>query len=98
WQVPGYSEDPAHILDLPTHTQEGYPLAPHYELIFRLNHKFPFRKLFPTRKVRQISQDDFPILMSWIEADVMSQRARDRNQQVRAKRKRYKKRRYATRL
>lgn len=57
-------------LTIPQLSQKGEFLSNYYELSFKLNKKVPFRKLFPTRKKRQITQADFPFLIKAIEKEI----------------------------
>ncbi len=57
-------------LTVPQLSQKGELLSNYYELSFKLNNKVPFRKLFPNRKKRQITQNDFPFLIKAIEKEI----------------------------
>lgn len=57
-------------LTVPQLSQKGEFLSNYYELSFKLNQKVPFRKLFPTRKKRQITQADFLFLIKAIEKEI----------------------------
>ncbi len=70
--IEGYSEgNPIDFkLAIPQLTETGHFLSNYYALSFKLNQKVPFRKLFPNRKKRQISQADFPFLIQAIQKDI----------------------------
>ena len=55
---------------VPQLSQKGEFLSNFYELSFKLNQKVPFRKLFPARKKRLITQADFPFLIKAIEKEI----------------------------
>lgn len=66
WLVPGWSSDNNEPIELtvPEFTASGDTLNELYELEFKLNYKFPFRKIFPERKDRSITQNDFDRLLA----------------------------------
>lgn len=64
-------------LEIPQLTDKGQFLSNYYELSFKLNQKVPFRKLFPSRKKRQISQADFPFLIRAIQKDIFLQEQKE---------------------
>ncbi len=68
WLVPGWAKSPQEPkeLNVPEYTATGKSLNDYYELEFRLNYKFPFRKMFPDRKDRTITQKDFDSLLAEI--------------------------------
>jgi hypothetical protein len=68
WLVPGWAKLPQEPkeLNVPEYTASGKPLNDFYELEFKLNYKFPFRKMFPERKDRTITQKDFDNLLTEI--------------------------------
>jgi len=62
-------EDSMHIdklfeLDVPMYTRDGQSLNYFYQFSLKLNYKFPYKKLFPTRKGRWITQHDFDTLLA----------------------------------
>jgi hypothetical protein len=66
WLVPGWaslSQDPME-LKVPDYASTGDTLNSLYLLEFRLNFKFPFKKMFPDRKERIITQNDFERLLT----------------------------------
>ena len=62
---------------IPQLTEKGAFLSSFYELSFKLNQKLPFRKLFPSRKKRQITQADFPFLIKAIEKEIFLAEQKD---------------------
>lgn len=72
WLVPGWAKPNQEPLELsvPEYTSGGESFNDFYELEFRLNHKFPFRKMFPERKERSITQKDFECLLSQIATEL----------------------------
>jgi hypothetical protein len=72
WLVPGW-DSPSETkkeLHVPELTSDGQVLNNFYQLDFKLNYKFPFRKIFPERKDRSISQNDFEKLLAQIEIEL----------------------------
>ncbi|MCB0668968.1 MAG: DUF4056 domain-containing protein [Saprospiraceae bacterium] len=69
WLVPGWSGQylQAEPLVIPAQTSQGTPLSHYYVYEVKLNHKFPFRKMFPDREDRTITQRDFEVLLQRIE-------------------------------
>lgn len=66
WLVPGWatmSQEPME-LKVPEYASTGDTLNSLYQLEFRLNFKFPFKKMFPDRKERTITQNDFERLLT----------------------------------
>ena len=51
-------------------TGDGRDFSNFYQLSFRLNSKFPTKKIFPFRATRYIGQSDFPVLIQWIEKEI----------------------------
>ncbi len=72
WLVPGIkSTNPSPVeLSVPLQSSNGQYLNSFYKLEFRLNYKFPFRKIFPERKTRNITQNDFDRMLSQVEVEV----------------------------
>lgn len=66
WLVPGWNTENQSVSELtvPEMTSDGQALGRFYELDFKLNYKFPFRKIFPERKERSITQNDFDRLLA----------------------------------
>jgi hypothetical protein len=72
WLVPGWAKtnDVAFELKVPENTMNGNLLNNYYTLEFKLNRKFPFKKIFPDRKDRQITQNDFDSLLIQIASEL----------------------------
>ncbi len=72
WLVPGwgYKIEP-YELEVPERTKKGELLTDFYELNFLLNHKFPYKKIFPDRKNRDITQDDFGLMIAFVEQELI---------------------------
>jgi hypothetical protein len=68
WLVPGWMDDNKvpNELKVPEYTSDGQNLNKFYQLGFRLNSKFPFHKMFPERRERTISQNDFDRLLAQV--------------------------------
>lgn len=68
WLVPGWlgNNQQACELRMPEQTADGQPINALYELELKLNYKFPFRKMFPDRKDRNITQNDFNIMIAQV--------------------------------
>jgi len=66
WLVPGWMDagKVPNELKVPEYTSDGQSLNKFYQLEFRLNYKFPFHKMFPERRDRSISQNDFQRLLA----------------------------------
>jgi hypothetical protein len=78
WLVPGWNsanQTPSE-LTIPQQTSNGQPLNQCYQLGFKLNYKFPFHKMFPERKERSITQNDFDRLLGQVATEL----ARKENQ------------------
>ena len=63
---------------VPEFTENGEELNSLYSLDFRLNYKFPFKKMFPDRKERSISQNDFDRLLAQIATELNKKESRFR--------------------
>lgn len=72
WLVPGWASqnNETSELEVPEFAVNGQPLNNFYQLEFKLNYKFPFRKMFPERKDRKITQNDFDRLIAEVAAEV----------------------------
>lgn len=77
WLVPGWANpnQESFELNVPEYTSAGEPFNDFYELNFRLNHKFPFRKMFPERKNRSITQKDFDCMLTQIATELTSKKS-----------------------
>lgn len=68
WLVPGWigkNKEPFE-LKVPEYTSDGQTLNSFYHLEFKLNYKFPFHKMFPERRDRNITQNDFDRLLAQV--------------------------------
>ncbi len=72
WLVPGWAGSNQKKVDLevPEYASNGVDLDQYYQLEFKLNYKFPFRKIFPDRKTRIITQNDFEEMIARIRIDL----------------------------
>lgn len=80
WLVPGWAspnQKPCE-LKVPEYASDGESLNNFYQLEFRLNYKFPFHKMFPDRRDRSISQNDFACLLSQIATELTQQESQFR--------------------
>jgi hypothetical protein len=59
-------------------TSDGQNLNQFYLLEFKLNYKFPFRKMFPERKERNITQNDFDRLLSQVATELTRKESQSR--------------------
>lgn len=83
WLVPGWSSEnqtPSE-LTVPEMASDGQNLNQFYQLEFKLNYKFPFHKIFPERKERNITQNDFDRML----AQVATELTRKENRSVERK-------------
>ncbi len=73
WLVPGWKSqnDEPSELKVPEFASNGQPFNNYYQLEFRLNYKFPFRKMFPERKDRNITQNDFDRLLAQVATELI---------------------------
>ncbi|MBC8005639.1 MAG: DUF4056 domain-containing protein [Verrucomicrobia bacterium] len=80
WLVPGWlgNDQQPHELKIPEYTSDGLSLNALYELEFKLNYKFPFRKMFPERKDRNITQNDFDRLLVQVAKELSKKESRVR--------------------
>lgn len=72
WLVPGWATpgQESSELKVPEYTVAGEMLSTYYSLEFKLNYKFPFRKMFPERKDRNITQHDFDRMLAQIATEL----------------------------
>lgn len=72
WLVPGWtSHNPeSSELHVPEFASGGETLNSFYQLEFKLNYKFPFRKMFPERRERSITQNDFNRLLDQVASEL----------------------------
>ena len=59
----------AYVLNVPTNTVEGESLSDFYKLEFKLNYKFPVKKILPDEAGRTITQQNFETLIQHVEED-----------------------------
>ncbi len=73
WLVPGWisTNTVPYELKVPEYTSNGQALNNFYKLDFRLNYKFPFHKMFPERRDRNISQNDFDRLLAQVARELI---------------------------
>ncbi len=57
-------------LEVPNQLADGQSISDFYTLNFKLNLKFPYKKMFPERKTRNITQKDFQTLLDYIQQDL----------------------------
>ncbi len=72
WLVPGLNSanQTPFELNVPELASDGQELNLFYTLEFKLNYKFPFHKMFPERKERNITQNDFDKLISQVATEL----------------------------
>ena len=72
WLVPGWTSlnPESSELSLPEFASTGKTLNSFYQLEFKLNYKFPFRKMFPERRERSITQNDFDRLLDQVASEL----------------------------
>ncbi len=72
WLVPGWIDENQvqSELNVPQYTSDGQALNKFYELEFKLNYKFPFRKIFSERKDRNITHNDFDRLIAQVATEL----------------------------
>jgi len=68
WLVPGWDDSKAnpYELQVPKATHDGRALVNFYQLGFRLNNKFNLMEIFATKEKRDITQNDFEVILSCI--------------------------------
>ena len=80
WLVPGWSsanQTPSE-LTVPELASDGQNLNQFYQLEFKLNYKFPFRKIFPERKERNITQNDFDRMLAQVATELTRKESQTR--------------------
>ena len=72
WLVPGWTSQSKESseLNVPELATNGESLNDFYQLEFKLNYKFPFKKMFPDRKDRNITQNDFERLLARVATEL----------------------------
>lgn len=78
WIVPGWESHNKETSELkvPELASTGEDLNSFYSLEFKLNYKFPFRKIFPERKDRNITQHDFTRMLAQIAVELGKKESR----------------------
>lgn len=89
WLVPGWTSPSKESSELkvPEFASTGEPLNDYYELEFKLNYKFPFRKMFPERKDRNITQNDFDRLLARVAIELNKKESNNDKTQAQKKAK-----------
>lgn len=73
WLIPQKAKDiETRSLTVPQKSHNGKLLADFYQFSIKLNYKFPFKKIFPNRKNRIITQADFGTLLLYAEKELNS--------------------------
>lgn len=82
WLVPGWASlnKESNELKIPEYASTGKTLNSLYQLEFKLNYKFPFKKMFPDRKERTITQNDFNRLLVEVTSELQKKESRAENQ------------------
>ena len=80
WLVPGWSNGNQSVSELtvPEMTSAGQALNQFYQLKLKLNYKFPFHKMFPERKERNITQNDFDRMLAQVETELTRKESQSR--------------------
>ena len=69
--VPDWKTDiVAPALEVPLFSNNQVPLNQYYRLELKLNHKFPYKDIFPDRKGRWISSEDFGTMIQRVAEDL----------------------------
>jgi hypothetical protein len=79
WLVSGWVKPGQKPMELkvPQFTSKGELLNKFYTLEFKLNYKFPFHKMFPERKYRSITQEDFEQMLTEISSEIRKKENRN---------------------
>lgn len=85
WLVPGIKpvNQQTAELSVPANCSAGTALNDYYKLDFKLNYKFPFRKIFPDRKDRNITQNDFDRLLTEVTNEIEKKENQQKNRKLR---------------
>lgn len=80
WLVPGWSSEnqTSSELTVPELTSNGQTLSEFYQLEFKLNYKFPFHKMFPERRERNITQNDFDRMLAQVATELTRKESQTR--------------------
>jgi len=87
WLVPGWSsanQTPSE-LTVPEMASDGQNLNQFYQLEFKLNYKFPFHKIFPERKERNITQNDFDRMLAQVATELTRKESQSRERKDKIK-------------
>lgn len=76
WLVPGYeSQLPPYVLRKPHNTLSNY-----FELVLKLNFRFPVDSIFTNRTNRIITQNDFEAFVNFIKSEINNEKLNGENQ------------------
>jgi len=80
WLVPGWNSDnqTSYELTVPELASNGQTLSQFYQLEFKLNYKFPFHKMFPERRERNITQNDFDRMLAQVATELTRKESQTR--------------------
>jgi len=87
WLVPGWSsanQAPSE-LSVPELASDGQDLNQFYQLEFKLNYKFPFHRIFPERKERNITQNDFDRMLAQVATELTRKESQSRERKDKIK-------------
>lgn len=85
WLVPGWNSanQATSELTVPEMASDGQYLNQFYQLEFKLNYKFPFHRIFPERKERNITQNDFDRMLAQVAAELTRKESQSRERKDR---------------
>jgi len=80
WLVPGWNTEnqTSSELTVPELASNGQTLSQFYQLEFKLNYKFPFHKMFPERRERNITQNDFDRMLAQVATELTRKESQTR--------------------
>ena len=72
WLVPNWRTEnlETNTIAIPLYASNGVLLSEYYDFEIRLNAKFPFKKMFPHRQGRRITETDFPVLIDEVKEEL----------------------------
>ena len=72
WLVPDWQVDhiESNTIAIPLYASNGVLLSEYYDFEIRLNAKFPYKKMFPNRQGRRITETDFPVLIDEVKEEL----------------------------
>ncbi len=72
WLVPNWQLDEMESIsiEVPLYAANGILLSEYYDFEIRLNAKFPYKKMFPHRQGRRITETDFPVLIDEVKEEL----------------------------